>query len=160
MKKMKISIMLSVVILLLSGCTSKPKPPKLKKSSYIMPEYFLKNIKTATIADLCGMNKFSAAEAKNEDFNVRMYNATPKEINTIKQTEIDTMNELKRRKAFSKREWQLIKDEKVKVGMSKNALICSWGNPESINRSSYGPDQYVYDGQYVYVRGNRVTAWN
>jgi len=147
-------------ILLLSGCTSEPKPPKREKSSYIIPAYLLKNVKTATIADLCGMNKFSTAEAKNADFYVKVYNATPEEINTVKQTKINTMNELKRRKAFSKREWKLIKDEKVRVGMSKNALICSWGNPESINRSSYGADQYIYDGQYVYVRGNRVTAWN
>lgn len=49
---------------------------------------------------------------------------------------------------------------KVRVGMPLELLLISWGKPEEINRSSYGPDQYVYGGQYVYVEDGKITAWN
>ena len=49
--------------------------------------------------------------------------------------------------------------KKVKVGMPLELLLISWGEPDKINKSSYG-DQYVYGRQYVYVEGKTVTAWN
>jgi len=76
--------------------------------------------------------------------------------------------ELKRRRVFSSSEWRLIDEQSIRVGMSVMALICAWGTPDRINRSSYGDAQYVFThhgrsyGQYVYVNENtdRVTAWN
>lgn len=53
-----------------------------------------------------------------------------------------------------------VRQQKIKVGMPKELLIMSWGEPDRINRSSAGPDQYVYDDQYVYVEGGKITAWN
>lgn len=54
-----------------------------------------------------------------------------------------------------------ILNQKIKVGMSIEELIRSWGVPKSINRSSYGSDQWVYDGsQYVYTEDGKVTDWN
>ena len=51
-------------------------------------------------------------------------------------------------------------ERKVRVGMPLELLLISWGEPEKINRSSYGPDQYVYGGQYVYVEDGKITSWN
>ncbi len=67
--------------------------------------------------------------------------------------------ELKRRKAFTKREWELIDNNQIQVGMSSEALTCSWGYPEKINRASYG-NQSVYGNSYVYTENHKVTAWN
>jgi hypothetical protein len=64
---------------------------------------------------------------------------------------------------FSAWENVLIKAGKVEVGMSKEALEQSWGWPLKINRSSYGPEQWVFlNGiyqRYAYVRDGKVTAW-
>lgn len=77
-----------------------------------------------------------------------------------------------RRCIYEKKEWdnlvkkygltmmKLVFDRKIKVGMPEKLLIYSWGKPEKINRSSYGPDQYVYGNQYVYVKDGKITAWN
>lgn len=72
-------------------------------------------------------------------------------------------NELIRRNEFSKREWELINTNRIAVGMSSEALTCSWGYPNDINRASYG-NQAVYGTgikrSYVYTKNGRVTAWN
>lgn len=86
--------------------------------------------------------------------------ASPEQINSLKKQVVEAKNELKRRKLYSKNEWRLIEKEKIQVGMSKKALLCSWGTPQRINRSSYGPDQYVYFNQYVYLERNYIVAWN
>ena len=60
----------------------------------------------------------------------------------------------------------LIGNRKVQVGMTAEDVEESWGRPDSVNRSSSGDDQWVYNGrnydsQYVYVDGKGcVTAWN
>ena len=48
----------------------------------------------------------------------------------------------------------------VKIGMPKEALEIAWGKPDKINRSSYGSDQWVYNGQYVYIENGKVKSWN
>ncbi len=70
--------------------------------------------------------------------------------------------------AFTDQEWQAIDARQVFVGMSENALICSWGLPYcgGISRSSYGPTQYAYqscEGYYsdfVYVEDGMVTDFS
>lgn len=76
-----------------------------------------------------------------------------------------------KRTIFEKNEWDKLVSKyglsvmsdvlsnKIRVGMPKQLLIMSWGNPQRINSASYG-DQYVYNGQYVYVKGGKVTSWN
>jgi hypothetical protein len=56
--------------------------------------------------------------------------------------------------------WKQIQDRKISVGMSEAAVRLSWGPPEKINRSSSGQEQWVYSGQYVYIKNKVVTAWN
>ncbi|WP_335918320.1 DUF4124 domain-containing protein [Shewanella algae] len=64
-------------------------------------------------------------------------------------------------------EWEnaLIKQKKVSVGMSEEALIQSWGFPIDINRSAYGPEQWVfrygrYDRRYAYLVDGKVVNWS
>jgi len=58
-----------------------------------------------------------------------------------------------------------VMQEKIYVGMPKDLLIMSWGEPSTINRNSYGRDQWVYrwpgsSSDYVYVEKGRIVAWN
>ena len=53
-----------------------------------------------------------------------------------------------------------VRSGKIIIGMSKDLLIMSWGEPDKINRNSYGADQWVYDNQYVYVKNGKVEGWN
>lgn len=58
---------------------------------------------------------------------------------------------------------ELVRQGFIKVGMSQELLILSWGTPREINRSSYGPEQWVYGNKYrdyVYIENGVITAWN
>lgn len=48
----------------------------------------------------------------------------------------------------------------IAVGMPEDCVVLSWGKPDKINRNSYGPAQWVYGHQYVYIEDGVVTAWN
>ena len=77
------------------------------------------------------------------------------------------MEELRRRRP--EWDWAAIYGNKVKVGMSDNEVLLSWGHPAYKNKASYG-DQWVYRTynfltrryypQYVYIEGGKVVAWN
>ncbi|TNF31615.1 MAG: hypothetical protein EP314_00745 [Bacteroidetes bacterium] len=48
------------------------------------------------------------------------------------------------------------------LGMTKEMVLDSWGNPEQTNRSvgSWGVhEQLVYGSQYLYIRDNRLSSW-
>lgn len=51
---------------------------------------------------------------------------------------------------------------KIEIGMPKELVEIAWGEPKTINRSSYG-EQWVY-GEYgdncVYFKSGKVTGWN
>lgn len=65
---------------------------------------------------------------------------------------------------FTEKEKTAIKERKIFIGMSRAALLESWGEPETINNSagSWGSrDQYVYPNYtYVYVEEGKVSGWN
>ena len=49
----------------------------------------------------------------------------------------------------------------ISVGMAKELLLLSWGEPQRINSNSYDDtEQWVYDSQYVYVKNGIVSAWS
>lgn len=51
---------------------------------------------------------------------------------------------------------------KIMIGMPKGLVILAWGEPDKINRASYG-DQWVYGSSYikcVYFENGKVTGWN
>lgn len=53
-----------------------------------------------------------------------------------------------------------VRQHKVYIGMPEVLIKMSWGKPQKINRTSYGPDQWCYDNQYIYVENGKVSAWN
>ena len=71
--------------------------------------------------------------------------------------------ELHRRSAISAKDWVLIEEKSIRIGMSELALLCSIGEGEQRSRSvgSWGTHtQYVYGhGVYVYVENGVVTSW-
>jgi len=71
--------------------------------------------------------------------------------------------EIRKRKIVSQSEWPLVDAHRVRVGMSEVALLCSFGPPDSINRtvtSALVQKQYIYgDDSYVYVENGRVISF-
>jgi len=136
------------IILFITGCIT---------PAYIPPDDLNRDMKSFSVKDLCFIRN-------THDYNMGVANrttATKKQKQDLMTRLANANAELKRRNPFTKQEWQLIKERKVKVGMSKKALICSWGRPERVHSSSYGSDQYVYENyQYVYFKNNRVSAWS
>lgn len=70
--------------------------------------------------------------------------------------------EAKRRK-FGRLDDNMIKEGKIKLGMSECELYASWGIPEEKNQSvgQWGINvQHVYgNGTYVYTENGKVTSW-
>jgi len=58
---------------------------------------------------------------------------------------------------------EMIKQRKIKLGMSEQQLSLSWGRPQRINRSvgSFGVhEQWIYgSGQYVYMQNGKLTSF-
>lgn len=55
-----------------------------------------------------------------------------------------------------------ILQHKIWIGMTREMLISSWGNPNDINRTvgSFGVhEQFVYGSTYVYVENGKLTSW-
>lgn len=63
------------------------------------------------------------------------------------------------RKKFGNENWNVILEEKVRVGMTEEMALLSWGPPEEVNRSSTG-DQWVYKSQFLYFSAGKLTAFN
>lgn len=65
-------------------------------------------------------------------------------------------------KKYGKRNAQLILDEKVEIGFTKQMCIEAWGEPQDINRTitrNRVHEQWVYGiGCYLYFEGNYLTA--
>lgn len=80
--------------------------------------------------------------------------------------------EIDRRLGFGKDEWRLIDENKIRNGISANALVCSWGLPVPFGdiHQSVGQwgvhSQWVYrkctscDATYVYTQNGVVTSWS
>jgi len=66
----------------------------------------------------------------------------------------DPLNEL-----WGKDIINLIKNHKIKIGMSEYQVMISWGKPNKINRASYG-DQWVYENQYLYFENGKLKSFN
>lgn len=58
---------------------------------------------------------------------------------------------------------EIIKQRKIKLGMTEQQVLLSWGKPERINKtvgSSGVHEQWVYGvGQYVYVQNGKLTSF-
>lgn len=99
--------------------------------------------------------------------------------NTDKQTTyipLSVAKEGNERRIYCKKEWEImvhkfgkkyascIINGMVQNGMSEEAVIQSWGKPTYKNRSSAGPDQWVYrvgsSNSYVYIENGVVVGWN
>lgn len=70
--------------------------------------------------------------------------------------------ELRRRGAFSHKEWTLIDENKFRIGSRAEVLACAWGRPKKINRSvgiNGVHRQWVYPSAYVYTENGVITGW-
>jgi hypothetical protein len=63
------------------------------------------------------------------------------------------------RQKFGDLYWQAIINEKVIAGFTEEMTRVSWGEPEKINKSSYG-DQWVYENRYLYFKNGILESFN
>ena len=72
-------------------------------------------------------------------------------------------NALRGKRVFSRLELEMIMKNKIHLGMSEEALLCSWGLPDDLNisvRERGDQREYVYEpDQYVYVEDGKVVGW-
>ncbi|WP_291271860.1 hypothetical protein [Geothrix sp.] len=58
---------------------------------------------------------------------------------------------------------KLLLDRKIKLGLTKEQVLLSWGHPNSVvtTVSAQGfTQQWIYGlGEYIYFNGDRVTSW-
>tara|TARA_R110002111_G_scaffold239342_1_gene300992 strand:+ start:82 stop:1047 length:966 start_codon:yes stop_codon:yes gene_type:complete len=62
---------------------------------------------------------------------------------------------------FGAGNFEIILQGKVKIGMTKEMCKLSWGEPNDINRtisSGRNSEQWVYDDNYLYFDGNKLTT--
>ena len=62
-------------------------------------------------------------------------------------------------KKFGDDNWKSIVEGIVRVGFTEEMVKMAWGEPKSINHSSYG-DQWVYESQYLYFEGGILRSFN
>lgn len=75
--------------------------------------------------------------------------------------------ELERRKILCEKEWQAIDKHNIYIGMTKLAVLASWGRPYDINRTiskfgrheqwCYGDYEHIYN--YLYFENDILTSW-
>ena len=73
---------------------------------------------------------------------------TPKEANTLISR-------------FGSLNFKSILESKVKIGMTKEMALFSWGKPNDINKTittNNTSEQWVYDDNYLYFEGGKLTA--
>jgi hypothetical protein len=72
-------------------------------------------------------------------------------------TESDPRKEYK----WSASTWKLIEEGKVKIGMSREQVRLSWGEPKDINSTITRrgtSEQWVYSGNYLYFENGKLTT--
>lgn len=60
---------------------------------------------------------------------------------------------------FGDKNWNVILDQNVIVGFTEEMTKFSWGEPNKINKSSYG-DQWVYGTRYLYFEKGLLKSFN
>lgn len=55
-----------------------------------------------------------------------------------------------------------VADYKIKIGMTKEMVIMSWGKPNKVNRTvtaNLVSEQWVYETAYLYFTNGKLTSW-
>jgi hypothetical protein len=71
-------------------------------------------------------------------------------------------DELTRRKTFTTNDLRLVMRREINLGMSQEALLCSWGEPDRRNRTVTVAGehiQWIYGKSYVYTENGIVTSY-
>lgn len=76
--------------------------------------------------------------------------------------------ELERRQALTEEEWHLVDQHKIRIGMSRYAVLASWGPPTDVKQQTneYGLTQLVWrwqrrngTAQVVYIENDAVASF-
>lgn len=62
---------------------------------------------------------------------------------------------------WTEEEWDLISDGKVRLGMTKDEVLLSWGGPSKVNQDMYQGsirEQWIYGSYYLYFENDKLTA--
>lgn len=154
----------------------KHSAPLLKKPSNLSPE--ITKIDNGTILELLDFNDmfFKVYYANKigyiwqfyleQDPSIEHFKTAKQKENDIKKIKLrETLSAQKKEEILKKygKYWgEIIAENKVKIGMTTEMVIASWGKPTDINRSigSWGKhEQWIYNGSYLYFEDGVLTAW-
>ena len=117
---------------------------------------------TATSPDISEMSIADVCEGYKRNLDIQSIGAAGRFL-TASTYDSRFAEEIERRSFFSEEEKQLIREQKVQMGMRSELLRCVFGYPSDINRtvtSNSTSEQWVFrnDGWYVYVENGVVTS--
>lgn len=142
------------------------------KNSLMVPAALLKNSNGSRIAGYI-VNTITSGYVGGEVIAVNLYATfnTEAEHNKIVRDKLAKEREQAAKDAkyqqeliskYGQENASLILNGKVKIGMTKEMCIASWGEPEKINTTTIGnimDEQWVYDiGKYLYMKNGVLTA--
>jgi hypothetical protein len=113
-----------------------------------------------TISNYCTTNY--ASDSVLIALHDSLYVAAKYELEKLNQ--IGHALEKEWKKVVRKKYWEDVKEGKMRLGMNKEEVVCSWGMPEDINRTvGIGGvhEQWVYGdfGPYLYFDDGVLTSW-
>jgi len=80
-----------------------------------------------------------------------------------KVTDCDRRERYISKNELSKDIERLIRNGRIRVGMTEHEARASWGNPEKTNKYNAGKtEQWIYGkykSQYLYVKNGKITDW-
>lgn len=132
-----------------------------------LPTMFDKSIDTIVVHDpiRIGDNQWWQSRIKNTPILVKGFNF--EETGLYKEYLLRLNKQLTEHykstllKKFGKENASLIFEKKVRVGITKNVAIASWGEPSEIHKTilkGYVSEQWVYDGSYLYFTNGILTG--
>ena len=136
--------------------------------------YYLVGCTTVTTRDRMSVSTIDEKVEIAEKFSEEKIHQLIRDLSRYLNTEGDKL--LLRRELVKRHpEWQrtikeLIEEGQIKIGMSKEQILASWGTPDKVNKNvgSWGViEQWIYEGYiseygisyYVYVENGVVTSW-
>ena len=124
----------------------------------------------------------AALAAGCNGYGYHLRNMSPDELQTVDAKWLalayydlqdpEVVAEIDRRALFTERDWELVHERKIGVGMSRLALYASWGQPsgETLHEAPGGYRmQHAYGGydghsfmpmSFVYSSNDRITGWS
>jgi hypothetical protein len=144
------NVAILLVLLFFSGCVTVTTDKRLAVSTLQDKENLAKSLTDEKIYELIR--------------RLRSYLYTEEDQRVLREEMI------RRHPEWTKEMQNLVEEGKIKIGMSQQQLLSSWGNPNNVNKNvgnwgvfeqwSYGDVRYPYNvAYYIYLENGVIASW-